>query len=72
MKVVEVTPYAAWWAVKYQGQSNNDSLHDTKEQAITAGIKLAHSAMGQLLVRKQDGRFQIEWTYGKDPYPPKG
>ena len=26
----------------------------------------------QVVVRKQDGTIQTEYTYGDDPYPPRG
>lgn len=26
----------------------------------------------QLVVQKSDGTWQYEWTYGNDPFPPRG
>ena len=44
----------------------------TQRDAIRAAVDAAHEAgrmglNGQVLLRDQ---FRIEWTYGKDPYPP--
>ena len=45
----------------------------TQRDAIRAAVDAAHLAglkglNGQVLLQDQ---FSIEWTYGKDPYPPK-
>jgi hypothetical protein len=44
---------------------------------MKAAIDTAHQAGqqgfdSQVLVQGRDGKWQTEWTYGKDPYPPKG
>ena len=44
----------------------------TQRDAVRAAVDAAHEAgrkglNGQVLIRDQ---FRIEWTYGKDPYPP--
>ena len=44
----------------------------TQRDAVRAAVDAAHEAgrkglKGQVLLRDQ---FRIEWTYGKDPYPP--
>jgi hypothetical protein len=70
------TPYIVFreqgqWAIKSNG------LHfgpfATQREAIRAAVDAAHVAgakglNGQVLIEDQ---FRVEWTYGKDPYPPR-
>ena len=49
------------------------SRHRLKTAAVRAAIDEAHAnPPSQVLVQKQDGQWQTEWTYGQDPYPPSG
>jgi hypothetical protein len=38
---------------------------------LARGYCLRHQP-SQLLVQKRNGRIASEWTYGNDPYPPRG
>ena len=61
------------WNVKGQGASRASSTHETKSDAVKHGRELAkNQPLGQLIIHKQDGVIQTEYTYGQDPYPPKG
>ena len=46
--------------------------------AIMVAITAAHRAGqtnsdgAQVLVQGENNQFRAEWTYGNDPYPPKG
>jgi hypothetical protein len=49
----------------------------TQADAIRAAVDAAHKAGGQghdaqVRVQGADNQFRTEWTYGHDPYPPKG
>lgn len=33
---------------------------------------LPQGTLSQILVQGQDGKFRTEWTYNKDPFPPRG
>ena len=47
--------------------------YETKGEAMARGKELAKKQpLGQIVIQKKDGTFQTEYTYGKDPYPPKG
>ena len=49
------------------------STHVTKETAVAAGQKVAKANQpSQLVVHKMDGTIEHEYTYGNDPYPPRG
>lgn len=44
-----------------------------KECAIARAKELARKAgLGQVVVHGEDGKIQTEYTYGRDPNPPKG
>lgn len=69
------TPYVVFreqgqWAIKSNG--THYGPFPTQIDAIRAAVDAAHEAglkghNGQILLQEQ---FRIEWTYGKDPYPP--
>lgn len=51
--------------------------YSTQQEAIRVAIDTAHKAVqegydAQVLVQGTDSKFRTEWTYGHDPYPPKG
>lgn len=62
------------WKVRHNAQ---DYPFDTQAVAKRAAVDAAHlSGMkgydAQVLVQGRDGKWQTEWTYGNDPYPPPG
>lgn len=73
-KTCHVTPNKeGGWNVKGQGASRASSTHETKAEAVDRGRELAKSHdLGQLVIHKQDGTIQTEYTYVQDPHPPKG
>jgi hypothetical protein len=70
------TPYVVFrdhgqWKIKSNGMHYGP--YPTQRDAIRAAVDAAHLAglkglNGQVLLQDQ---FSIEWTYGKDPYPPR-
>ena len=59
------------WVVTHQGQTL--SRHVLKDDAVTAGTKVAKANIpSQLIVHRMDGTIEYEYTYGDDPFPPKG
>lgn len=66
-----VVPVSSAWAVKLDQQVLSN--HYLKSEAIDAGQKVAKANQpSQLIVKRQDGTIEFEWTYGNDPYPPQG
>jgi uncharacterized protein DUF2188 len=60
------------WAVAQRG-GGQVSAHNTKATAIGRAKKLAKAAeLGQVVIKKQNGRIQTEHTYGKDPRRTRG
>ena len=65
---------AGSWKVR---QNDKDYDFTTQAAAMNAAIDAAHQSGrkgldAQVLVQGRDGQWQTEWTYGHDPYPPKG
>ena len=61
------------WQVKGEGARRATSLHANKDEAVSRARELATSRpLGQVVVHKLDGTIQEEFTYGADPYPPRG
>jgi hypothetical protein len=69
--VYHVVPHGTYWQVKHNGQVI--STHFTKQVAVESGRRVAHANMpSQLVLHNADGTIETEWTYGNDPYPPRG
>jgi hypothetical protein len=63
------------WHLESGGR--NLGFFDTKQQAVERGKKLgedlgARSQDAQLIVHRQDGSIETEWTYGHDPQKTSG
>ncbi|WP_221032899.1 DUF2188 domain-containing protein [Actomonas aquatica] len=71
-KNYHVTRRTDGWAVKGAGNSRASSLHSTQSAAIAAARPLAQNAGGELRIHGTDNRIREAWSYGNDPFPPKG
>lgn len=70
------TPYIVFreqgqWAIKSNG--THYGPYATQREAVRAAVDAAYKAgkkghHAQVLLEDQ---FRVEWTYGKDPYPPR-
>lgn len=74
---------AQYFVVLHEGQwkiKSNDKHfgpYANQAAAIKAAVDTAHKAGtqgfdAQVLVQGENHQFRTEWTYGNDPYPPKG
>ena len=72
MKKIHIVPYNGKWAVKIEGNPNPLSTHRTQRRAIGYGKPVARSRIAELVIHRQNGRFRGAWSYGNDPFPPKG
>jgi hypothetical protein len=71
-KNYHVVPRDECWAVVGEGAERASSLHDTQADAIDAGRPLAQKSHGELKIHGEDGRIREAFSYGHDPYPPRG
>ena len=61
------------WKVKAEDAQRASSTHEKKTEALSRAKELAKThELGQVVVHKKDGTIETEYTYGKDPDPPKG
>lgn len=63
------------WKINFEGR--HSAPYASQAYAIRAAVDTAHQLglLGhdaQVLVQGTDGHFRTEWTYGHDPYPPRG
>jgi hypothetical protein len=63
------------WKISFQ--EKHYGPYTTQETAIRAAVDAAHKAgdggrNAQVLVQGTNNQFRTEWTYGNDPYPPRG
>jgi Uncharacterized protein conserved in bacteria (DUF2188) len=63
------------WKVKLDGKHHGP--YGTQRDAIKAAVDAANTTGksggdAQVLVQGTNNQFRTEWTYGHDPYPPRG
>lgn len=73
-KIIYVLSHGTKWGVKCE--HCKDGVYDTQAGAIKIARKhvagLPQGTLSQILVQRDNGQFRAEWTYGQDPFPPKG
>jgi len=71
--VYHVASHPEGWQVKREGAERASSVHHTKAEAVqTARERAENNKPSQVVIHRRDGTIEREWTYGQDPYPPKG
>jgi len=70
-----VFPKEDGWAVRHGDKAC--CAFKSKEQAIRAAIETAHDFGddfhgAEVLVQEESGDYRSIWTFGEDPYPPRG
>ena len=63
------------WKISLNG--THYGPYKTQALAIKAAVDAAHETGkkgqdAQVLIQGADNKWRTEWTYGNDPYPPKG
>lgn len=70
-----VVHHQGQWKISFGGKHYGPC--DTQKAAIKVAVETAHTSGknghdAQVLVQGTDSKFRTEWTYGNEPYPPKG
>ncbi len=66
-KVFHVAPHEEGWKVQVEGTEMPESLHETKDAALTAARDTAKKAEpSQVIVHKLDGSIQTQFSYGDE------
>jgi len=60
------------WGVRGEGNSKLTQTFDTQKEAIAFGRDIARNQEAELRIQDRDAKFREAWSYGNDPYPPKG
>jgi hypothetical protein len=72
--VIYVLSHGSGW--KYKCGHCDERLTSTQAEAIRLAkshvASLPAGTLSQILVQRDDGQWRTEWTYGKDPFPPRG
>lgn len=73
-KVIYVVSHGFLWQVKCD--HCNSEVVNTQTEAIKKAKQhvegLGQGTLSQILVQRDNGQFRTEWTYGLDPFPPRG
>ena len=73
-KVIYVLKHGIQW--KVQCGHCNSKIVSTQTEAIRIARKhvasLQTGTLSQIRVQGASGQFRTEWTYGADPFPPRG
>lgn len=60
------------WGVRGEGNDRLTRSFGTQREAINYGREIARNQCSELRIQGQDAKFREAWSYGNDPYPPKG
>jgi hypothetical protein len=73
-KVIFVLSHGNQW--KVQCDHCKSAITNTQSEAIKIAKKhvaeLPAGTLSQILIQGDGGRYRTEWTYGNDPFPPRG
>ena len=73
-KVIYVLSHGTQW--KVQCDHCGYEITNTQAEAIKIAKQhvagLAAGSLSQILIQGMDGKYRAEWTYGQDPFPPRG
>lgn len=73
-KIIYVLSHGNQW--KVQCDHCNSELTSTQSEAIKIAKQhvagLPAGTLSQILIQGDAGRYRTEWTYGNDPFPPRG
>lgn len=71
---IYVVSAGSQWQVKCDHCSSQNFA--TQGEAIRVAKShvagLPGGTLSQILIQNDQGQFRAEWTYGKDPFPPRG
>jgi len=71
-KNYHVVPRGTGWAVQGSGNERATRLADTQAEAIQIARHHARNQGSELRIHRPNGQIRESWSYGNDPYPPKG
>lgn len=67
-----VVPRGDVWALQRDGAQRATGLFPTQADAIERGREVAMNQQTELVIHRPNGQIREAWSYGNDPFPPKG
>lgn len=67
-----VVPVGNKWGVRGGGNDRLTVVCDTQHDAIDAGRPIAQNQKTELVIMNRRGQFREAYSYGHDPFPPRG
>ena len=67
-----IVPTNNGWGVRGEGSQRITAEYKTQREAIERGRDIARNQESELRIQGENGKFREAWSYGNDPYPPKG
>lgn len=67
-----IVPTDKGWGVRGEGNQRLTGEYRTQREAIERGRDIARNQESELRIQGENGKFREAWSYGNDPYPPKG
>ena len=63
-----VIPHQGRWAVRGAGNSRATGVFSSRNEAITAGRRIARNQRSELVVHGSDGRIRNKTSFGNHPH----
>ena len=73
-KIIYVVTFGTKWRVScdHCGKTVKDTQTEAIKLARQHVASLPAGTLSQIRVQGKDSLWRTEWTYGKDPFPPRG
>ena len=71
-KQIHIVKNGKVWKVKQDGCLRSSGNFNYQYQAIDRGRQIAINQGKELTIHATDGHIRDKWSYGNDPFPPKG
>jgi hypothetical protein len=71
-KNYSIVPTSGGWATQRDRGERASGVFPTQHEAIQRGRDLAQQTRGELRIHGQNGRIRESYSYGNDPFPPRG
>lgn len=71
-KNVHVVYESGIWKVKQENAGHSSGNFSTQEEAFERAREIARNYGQEVILHKKDGSISRKYSYGNDPYPPKG
>lgn len=71
-KQVHVVKNDGQWKVKQDNATRSSGNFSTQREAFERAREIARNQREEVSVHRKDGTIRDKYSYGNDPYPPRG